>query len=142
MKKYPSKISYGVVILIMSAFIGASIPIISPPLWSGLIIIILAFGFITHLFLTTHYLIDGSLLVVRSGLVVNKGIDINSIRLVSETNSIIGAPAASFDRLRIDYGKHGSILIAPKDKSGFIEHLTSINPNIEININRERSSKI
>ncbi|MGB5271042.1 MAG: PH domain-containing protein, partial [Eudoraea sp.] len=54
------------------------------------------------------------------------------ITIVSETNSIISAPAASFDRLEIIYNQHNSILISPRDKTEFIEHIKRINPQIEI----------
>lgn len=61
-----------------------------------------------------------------------KKIDINTVRKVSETNNPISAPAASFDRLEIVYNQYDSILISPKDKSGFIDHITRVNPQIEV----------
>ena len=132
MKKYPSKISYGLVIIILAIIIGSAIPMVSPPIWLGLLINIMVLVFISHLLLNTYYVIDENFLVVKSGFVVNKKIDINTIIIVSETNSIISAPAASFDRLEIVYKQHNSILISPRDKTEFIDHIKRINPKIEI----------
>ena len=132
MKKYPSKISYGLVIIILAIIIGSAIPLVSPPIWPGLLINIMVLVFISHLLLNTYYVIDENFLVVKSGFVVNKKIDINTIIIVSETNSIISAPAASFDRLKIVYKQHNSILISPRDKTEFIDHIKRINPKIEI----------
>ena len=116
----------------MAIIIGSAIPMVSPPIWLGLLINIMVLVFISHLLLSTYYVIDGKLLVVKSGFVVNKKIDIKTIRKVSETNSIISAPAASFDRLEIVYKQHNSILISPRDKTEFIDHIKRINPKIEI----------
>lgn len=132
MKKYPSKISYGLVLIILVIIIGSTIPIVSPPIWPGLLINLMVLVFISYLLLNTYYLISGNFLVVKSGFLVNKKIDINTIIIVSETNSIISAPAASFDRLDIVYKQHNSILISPRDKTEFINHLKRINPEIEI----------
>ena len=132
MKKYPSKICYGLVIIILAIIIGSAIPLVSPPIWPGLLINIMVLVFISHLLLNTYYVIDGNFLVVKSGFVVNKKIDINTIIIVSETNSIISAPAASFDRLEIVYKQHNSILISHSDKTEFIDHIKRINPKIEI----------
>lgn len=88
--------------------------------------------FVAHLILTTYYVIDGSFLTIKSGFVVCMKIDIKTITTIVETNSIIGAPATSFDRLNILYNRHDNVLISPKDKSGFIDHVMRINPHIDI----------
>lgn len=105
---------------------------ISPPFWLGLGINVLFIAFVAYLFLTTYYVIEGNFLRVKSGFLINKIIDIHTIRIISETNNPIGAPAASLDRLEISYNKHDTILISPKDKSGFIDQILRINPQIEI----------
>jgi hypothetical protein len=132
MKKYPSKISYGLVLIILVIIIGSTIPMVSPPIWPALLINLMVLVFISHLLLNTYYVIDGKFMVVKSGFVVNKKNDITTINIVSETNSIISAPAASFDRLEIVYNGHNSILISSTDKIEFIGHIKRINPQIEI----------
>ncbi|SDE84738.1 PH domain-containing protein [Pricia antarctica] len=132
MKKYPSKIGFGLVCFILAVVVGSTIPLISPPIWIGLIVNVLLLVFIAHLFKTTYYVIDGNSLIIKSSFLVNKKIDINRIRKISETNNPLSAPAASLDRLEIAYDRHGSILISPKDKSGLINHITRLNPQIEV----------
>lgn len=41
-------------------------------------------------------------------------------------------PAISLDRIEIRCGKFNSVIISPKQKVEFINHLKSINPNIEL----------
>lgn len=132
MKKYPSKISFGLVVFLLVVIIGTSIPLISPPIWSGLIINLLILAFISYLFLTTYYVIDGDLLTIKSGFIVNMKVDIKTIGIIAETNSLVSSPAASLDRLNIIYNEHSSVLISPRDKSGFIDHITRINPKIVV----------
>lgn len=132
MKKYPSKIGIGLVIFITAVLVGSTIPMISPPIWVGLIINLLLLIFIGHLFLTTNYVIDGSSLYIKSSFLVNKKIDIKRVKKISETNNPLSAPAVSLDRLEIVYGEHGSILISPKDKLSFIAHMTRLNPEIVV----------
>lgn len=131
MKKYPSKISLGLVVFILAILIGTSIPMFSPLVWFGLIINLLTLAFVAYLLVTTYYLIDGNYLSIKAGFLFNKKIDIGRIYKISETNNPISAPAASLDRLEINYD-HGSVLISPKDKSSFIEHIRQINPQIEV----------
>ena len=58
-------------------------------------------------------------------------VTINSIRKIKETNNPISSPAASLDRIEVFYGKQ-SVIISPKQKTEFINHLLSINPRIEV----------
>ncbi|SEL03026.1 PH domain-containing protein [Maribacter orientalis] len=132
MKKYPSKIGIGLVIFIAAVLVGSTIPMISPPIWVGLIINLLLFIFIGHLFLTTYYVIDGDSLYIKSSFLINKKIDIKRVKKISETNTPLSAPAVSLDRLEIVYDEHGSILISPKDKLGFIAQMTRLNPEIVV----------
>ncbi|HCS65703.1 MAG TPA: hypothetical protein DIW64_17495 [Cellvibrio sp.] len=39
--------------------------------------------------------------------------------------NLVGLPALSLDRLEIDYGRGQSIMISPKQKSKFLQHLAA-----------------
>ncbi len=134
MKKYSSKISYGLLIFILMVLIGSSIPMISTPVWTGLLINIGGLLFTIHLYLNTCYIIDGEFLIVKSGIILSKKIDINSVKSIKETNSLLSAPALSFDRVDINWGKYTGVVISPKEKKKFIEHMTSINSLIDVQI--------
>ena len=86
----------------------------------------------SYLFKTTYYLIDGNSLIIKSGFPVNKEINLNRIKTITETNNPLSAPAASLDRLEIEYDEYGSILISPKDKWGFIDYITQLNPQFKV----------
>jgi hypothetical protein len=106
-------------------------------IWPGLIIIVCVAIFIAFIFLTTYYQIEGNTLKIRCGLTLNLKIDIGSIKRISETNNPLSSPATSIDRLELKFLKNGKIdtvMISPKDKSGFIKMVTAINPAIDVRL--------
>lgn len=131
MKKYPSKISYGLLVFIVLVLVGCTIPIIEPPNWPGIIIILGTLIFILHLYSTTYYAIDGHFLIVTSGFLVNRKIDINTVKSIRDTRSLLSAPALSFDRIEIGWGNYSGIVISPKNKEAFIDAMLRVNPKIE-----------
>ena len=133
MKKYQSRISYLLLGIILIVLISPLI--FMPPNIMGVVITLIVIAFTLHLFSNTYYTIGGKELTVKSGFFIYKKIDVTSIRKISETNSLLSAPALSFDRLEIWYSKYGSIMISPKDKSNFIDDILKINPEIEIVFN-------
>lgn len=130
---FKSKIGLELAIPIVLIFgIVLSLTINQNPNWASIIVQLLAFAFVVHLFLTTNYTIENESLKVKSGFMVNKTIDIQSIKKISETNNMLSSPATSLDRLEITYGKFDSVLISPKLKREFIERIKALNSNVEI----------
>lgn len=105
--------------------------------WAGMAILIPVIFFLVHMFTTTKYIISENNLRVKCGFLFDKTIDINTIKTISATNNPVSSPAASLDRLEIKYGKSYSVIISPKLKKEFIEEITSINPNIEVNLRKK-----
>ncbi len=106
--------------------------------WTILIIPVLTSVFITHLFLTTDYTIDGDVLQVRCGFLMNMKVSIASITRIEETHDPASAPATSLDLLRIEYGKGKSILISPKEKQAFIDHILSRNDAVIVKYTKRK----
>ncbi|MGB0892130.1 MAG: PH domain-containing protein [Flavobacteriaceae bacterium] len=134
-KKYPSKVSYGLLTFVFLVFYGPLIPSfingkLNVKSVGFLIFLTLIFTFITHLFLKTEYTIDNNKLKIKCGIFSFKPIDIDEIREISKTKSIISSPAPSFDRIEIKYGQFNEVIVSPKDKFHFAEDLTKINPRI------------
>lgn len=100
--------------------------------WIGILILLPIILFFAYLFLSTYYTIEGDGLIVKSGFLVKETIAISTIYRVSETRNPISSPAMSMDRLEIKYNKFDSVIISPKLKNEFVEHLTSLNSNIEV----------
>ncbi|QQL50678.1 PH domain-containing protein [Mucilaginibacter ginkgonis] len=80
----------------------------------------------------TRYTIDGMNLNVRCGILINKNIDINTITRITENNGFLSAPALSSDRIEVFYNRYDSVVISPKNKKLFAEHLKQINPIIVV----------
>jgi hypothetical protein len=135
-KKYPSKVSYGLLLFIFLAFFA---PIFLELYNNGLgqlsVALVLfstvLYGFILVIMLRTVYIIDNDLLKIKLGFFPYRSIDIKSIRRVFTTNSILASPAASFDRIEIEHGEFGRVIISPKDKLAFSRELVQLNPKIE-----------
>jgi len=134
--KYKSKVSYGLLIFIFLLFSGFLIPNVIQGIWNANMIVIhvVLFAFIIHLFFGTEYTIDNNILKIKCGFFKYTPIEINDIKEVSKTNTILSSPAASFDRIRIKYGRLKEIVISPKDKKNFITELININPKIKNNL--------
>lgn len=132
---YTSKLSYGLLAFITACLILPVFLIKPKPEDASLIFKLSAIGLtyvlILYIVLNTKYRIQDNILKVNIGFIKYKSIEIEKIKEVAKTNNIIASPAPSFDRIKIKYGKYGSIILSPKNKEEFVKHLQSINPNIQ-----------
>jgi membrane protein YdbS with pleckstrin-like domain len=136
-KTYKSKI--GLELLLPVVLVLGTVLLLSlteEPAWAGVAILMPVILFVMHLFLTTNYTIEGDQLLIKSGFLFRKTVPIPSIRKINETNNPLSAPATSLDRLEIVFGKYESVLISPKQKLEFIQHIQSINPAVELRMKR------
>ena len=137
--KYPSKVSYGLLLIVFMVFFS---PLILNLIKNGInlnlilisLFLIIIFGLITHMFFKLEYIIEENKLKIKCGFFTYKPIEIKDIKEITKSNSIISSPAASFDRIEIKYGKWEELIISPKDKFTFAKHLTNLNPKIKNNI--------
>jgi hypothetical protein len=85
---------------------------------------LLVLGAIAPLWLLffTYYRVDSALLRIQSGPFA-WSIALDQIRSVTPSRSRVASPALSIDRLHIVYGRQQSVLVSPKDKTGFIKAL-------------------
>lgn len=74
---------------------------------------------LVRLITATKYVISNDTLVVHNGFYKIK-VPLESITSVKPTGNASASPALSLDRLRIEYGQNKSVLISPKDKTGFL----------------------
>jgi len=135
-KKYKAKVSYVLVLFVLLVFLIAFISILNERNFNSetiisLVIPFLFLAFILHLFFKTEYTIENGKLKIKCGLISYMPIEISQIKRISKTRSILSSPAPSFDRIKIEYGKFGEIIISPKDKVNFAKDLTTLNSNIE-----------
>ena len=133
MTVYRSKIGKGIVAIIVISFGLPAYFLAQEFNFIAAIILAVTAALIAYLFSKIRYEINGNELKIHGDLANSKPIEITSIRSIKETNNPIASPAASLDRLEITFGKVASkVLISPKNKAGFIEHLLQINPDIKV----------
>jgi hypothetical protein len=74
---------------------------------------------------TTCYTLEPTRLLVRSGP-FSWNVPLAGIHSITPTRNPLSSPALSLDRLCIEYGKHGSLMISPADKQGFLRELETL----------------
>jgi len=136
-KTYYSKISYVLLIIVFVVFFAPLVlfainKTLNTKLLFTILGLVITYGFIVYLFFNTKYSITESFLKVSCGIFNYKPIAIASIKTISNSRSLMSSPAASFDRISITYGKWEEIIISPRDKKAFVNHLKSQNSNIKI----------
>lgn len=126
---YPTKVSI-TLILIISIIMGCIlISLAVSSKWIPFFIDLLLYVSLVYLMVSIKYEINESQLIIHQAM-GKMVIDINTIKSIEPTHTILSAPASSLDRLRINYNKYDDIVISPRRKEEFIRQLQSINPNI------------
>lgn len=126
---YPTKVSI-TLILIISIIMGCIlISLAVSSKWIPFFINLLLYVSVVYLMVSIKYEINESQLIIHQAM-GKMVIDINTIKSIEPTHTILSAPASSLDRLRISYNKYDDVVISPRRKEEFIRQLQTINPNI------------
>ena len=136
MTVYKSKIGLELIIPLVLLLGTEAFIMIYKQLLGGLFIVLLVAAFISYVFRSIYYVINNGSLEIHGSSLFYAAIDIASIKSVAETNNILGSPAASIDRLKIEYSKYDSVMISPRDKPRFINELVEINPAIKLEMKK------
>lgn len=120
-------------------FLVACLTFISPLIflpftWLTLLTSVIPCLLVTDILINTRYTITETHLMIRSGVLVRQKIEIESIREIENTSTILSSPALSFDRIVIRYGIYDETVISPKDKTAFTQLLKDRNHSIVVNI--------
>lgn len=131
-KVYKTKIAIWLICAIIGFTVIPIIPILIYDFsWIVVTVVALILFFALFSIFGIRYTIHNNLLAVKCGMLSTTSYDINQIREIKDTNSILSAPAASFDRIAIYFAQQKTpLVISPKDKIAFIRNLQSINPDI------------
>ena len=92
---------------------------------------VLTLALLLWIVLGTHYELAERDLLISSGP-FRWRVPLEQVRAVAPSRSVLSAPALSLDRMRITYGRAGSILISPRNKLQFLEELQRRCPGIEV----------
>jgi hypothetical protein len=125
---FNSKIDLWLLIVILTAVaaclwgIGAIWDADSVVFWPAAAILAVGIGLPVWILASLRYYLSDDTLRVRCGPSEWK-IAIRDIRSVSATNEARTSPALSFDRLLIEYGDGGRVLISPEPRAEFLRQL-------------------
>ncbi|MDE6688925.1 MAG: PH domain-containing protein [Prevotella sp.] len=130
-KTYRSKVDMWLIIVMLALTVLPLIPLLYADIPIEFFAIIVAgLCFCVAMMFSFKYVIDEKYLIVKSGFFFSQRYFIEDLRSITPTRSILSAPAASLDRLELNFGDV-SVVVSPKDKAGFIECLRSKVPRNE-----------
>ncbi len=131
-KIYKSKVSGRIICLVCLIALLPVVPVIYFAFsWVAILAIFFLFALIFYCMFSVRYIIEDTTLRIKCGFFLNEKVDIMKITKITETSSILSAPAASLDRIAIYLRRQYSpVIISPENKNEFIEELQSINPDI------------
>jgi len=92
-------------------------------------LLVAIFGFCCWIWFGTYYKIEKEILFVHCGPFKNK-VEIAKIKHIKDTRNPLSSPALSVDRIELR-GDGVFIILSPKSKLEFINHLQEINSNIQ-----------
>lgn len=133
MEIYKSKIDYWLVGTMYLITIIPSIPaLIYAFSWILVFLVVILLAFASVLIFNTKYIIENETLTIKCGFFLVEKYNIQQIRSIQNTNTIMAAPAISLDRIEIRLTNRNAVVISPQDKHRFIKCLCQINPAIVV----------
>ncbi len=132
---YRSKIGVGLFLFVHVILLGVLlIPVFTSEShdWVGSFIILLTVAFVNYTLFTIRYDVSRETLRIKCGFLYDEVLQIQAIKKIEKSRSILSSPAASLDRLEISYNKWDTVLISPKDKEAFVAQLKQLNPEIVV----------
>lgn len=100
--------------------------------WLGTVFLLTISLIVYQSFFGIRYIFEENGLRIRIKWMYNKFIPYEAIRFIKPSKDFSSAPAGSMNRYEMYCGKHGSIIISPRDIEGFIEDLKQFQPALEI----------
>lgn len=114
----------------LAGVLVAAVSVADPAVWLGLGMTLVVGAFVSWIFLSTRYALDGRELVVRSGP-FRWRIDLATIESVTPSRNPLSSPALSLDRLKIRCGKSRFLLVSPAERDRFLAALVRAEPALE-----------
>ena len=102
----------------------------SAPFWLSLAVA----AFVVVALIPIRYVIEGRTVSIKCGLVGWEygSFSVDDVQSVRPTHNPLSSPALSLDRLRVEVGFFGPVLISPKDKAGFLKAIANLNPQLHL----------
>lgn len=129
---YKSKVDKGLLIAIIAIVLLSYLPLLFEFSWIALALLVVTAAFIADPFCNTSYTIHNGTLHIKCGIFLSSSFPIDRITKISKTNSCLSAPALSMDRVEIRFADKKTLVLSPKQRQAFIDHLRSLNPDIVV----------
>ena len=121
---YKSKVDKGLLIAIIAIVLLSYLPLLFEFSWIALALLVVTAAFIADPFCNTLH--------IKCGIFLSSSFPIDRITKISKTNSCLSAPALSMDRIEIRFADKKTLVLSPKQRQAFIDHLRSLNPDIVV----------
>lgn len=95
---------------------------------------VLTISLLLWLWFGTNYKIEEEHLKIKSGP-FRSTVNIEDIKRLNATNTLMSGPALSIDRIEIHHRKYDKAIISPKDRIEFVQALLTKNKYIEVDNN-------
>lgn len=135
-KRYYSGVNIVLLIILIVAMGEATFTTIRSGETGAIVVNGIAIAFIVWLYFSTYYVIKKEQLIIRCTF-LKYTIDVERIKEIVPTRTLLSAPALSLNRLMIKT-ETGPYVISPKKKEqvAFVNHLLSINTKIRSDIKK------
>ncbi len=133
-KVFRSRISVLLIIILLTAFVPAVIPIVKHGSTSGLWGIAATLMFVVFILSGVRYTILDGKLYVKIWIIPSGSVEIANITSITRSYNPLSSPAASLKRMQLGLMRSSYMLISPVRELEFIEELKTINPNIKVNV--------
>ena len=102
----------------------------NPPVSLWIMLFVLAIGLIA--FFPIRYVVEGRTVSVQCGMIGWEYVafPVEEVQSVRSTRNPLASPALSLDRLSIELGFRGRILISPREKDRFLRALEALDPEL------------
>ena len=120
------------ILRLMAIVLLSYLPLLFEFSWIALALLVVTAAFIADPFCNTSYTIDNGTLHIKCGIFLSSSFPIDRITKISKTNSCLSAPALSMDRIEIRFADKKTLVLSPKQRQAFIDHLRSLNPDIVV----------
>ena len=126
MNVYKSKVDTWLVGVVVVVSIGPIVPFLLKDFsLIALFIVATILVFVISLLFTIVYVVVNNKLIIKYGYLFSLEYNIKDIKSITPTHTFMSAPAASLDRLKIDFGSE-VVVVSPKEKDKFIKNLKQI----------------
>lgn len=127
-RTYRSKVDLWLLLLIDGVIIASVVPIgLSGDVLESIVLAALIGVPVSIYMFNIKYVIHDSSLIVKDGIFQHT-YDINRIESIKPTRTLLSSPAASLDRLEINFA-HDRLIVSPRQKEEFIRHLCEVSEN-------------